>query len=271
MKIVIPTRRRWNTFLKGSLKYIPKSYWRDTVIAVHKDEHADYMRMLPTQMLLAGMEVWSYDYNYIPEKRAMIGMSMLDKGIKKFCMIDDDLVFLIRRDADHFSMRNQEDFDTEEMFAYIDTLLNTYAHGAISPREGNNRVGDGPRDELNRENTRAMRFHFFRTHEYVLMEHSRLKLLEDFDITLQMLRRGYKNIVPYWYAQGQAKTQYPGGCSIYRDNAMHDEQVRKLRAFHPDFVRLRHKQNKTDADGFGSRTEVTIQWKAAYESSLKNR
>lgn len=269
MKIVIPTRKRWNTFLKGSFKYIPRSYWPDTILAVHYSEVDKYMSVLPPAALKAGLEIWNYDYKTLPEKKGMIGMTMLDKGINKFCLIDDDLVFLIRISPDHFSMRNQEEQDTEDMFQYIETLLDKYAHGAISPREGNNRVGDGDREELNRENTRAMRFHFFRTHEYALMEHSRLTDVEDFDFTLQMLRRGYKNVVPYWYGQGQAKTQSPGGCSIYRDNAMHDEQVRKLQSFHPDFVRLRHKQNKTDADGFGSRTEVTIQWKAAYESSKR--
>ena len=269
MKIVIPTRRRWDNFLKGTFKYIPKSYWRDTVIAVHESELSQYMRLLSNDMLAAGIEVWPYDYNFIPEKRAMIGMDMLKRGHKKFCMIDDDLVFLVRINPDHFSMRNQEEQDTEDMFLYIESLLDKYAHGAISPREGNNRVGDGDRDELLRENTRAMRFHFFRTHEFVLMEHSRMTLAEDFDLTLQLLRHGYKNAVPYWYAQGQAKTQSPGGCSVYRTNEMHDKEIRKLQAFHPQFVRLRHKQNKTDADGFGSRTEATVQWKAAYESSGK--
>lgn len=269
MKIVIPTRRRWNTFRNGSFKYIPKSYYRDTVLAVHKSEVDQYRQALPVSAVEAGVQIWAYDYDTLPEKKAMVGMDMLAAGEKKFCLIDDDLVFLVRVNPDHFSMRNQEEQDTEDMFLYIEQLLDKYAHGAISPREGNNRVGDGDREELERENTRAMRFHFFRTHEFVLMEHSRLTDVEDFDFTLQMLRRGYKNIVPYWYAQGQAKTQSPGGCSVYRNNEMHDEQVRKLQAFHPQFVRLRQKSNKTDADGFGTRTEVTIQWKAAYESSGK--
>lgn len=269
MKIVIPTRKRWDSFLRGSFKYIPKSYYRDTILAVHETEVDHYIKALPRAALEAGVEVWPYDYDTLPEKKAMIGMDMLKTGVKKFCLIDDDLVFLIRINPDHFSMRNQEEHDVEEMFYYVDHLLDKYAHGAISPREGNNRVGDGDREDLNRENTRAMRFHFFRTHEYALMEHSRLTDVEDFDFTLQMLRRGYANVVPYWYAQGQAKTQSPGGCSIYRDNTMHDLQVRKLAAFHPGFVRLRQKSNKTDTDGFGTRTEVTVQWKAAYDSSRR--
>jgi len=240
---------------------------KDVIIAVHESETTEYVKSLDPAWVSAGIRVLPYGYENLAEKRSLVIMTMVEENVDKYCLIDDDLVFLIRRDATGFSMRNQEEADTLAMFDYIDRLLDTYPHGAISPREGNNRVGNGTREQLDREITRAMRFHFFRTKECLEMEHSRVKDLEDFDFTLQMLKAGYKNVVPYWYSQGQGKTQAAGGCSVYRTHKVHEDAANLLVQLHPGLVTKRLKQNKTDADGFGTRTEVTVQWKKAYKSS----
>jgi hypothetical protein len=41
-----------------------------------------------------------------------------------------------------------------------------------------------------------------------------------------------------------------------------------MKELHPGFVTTRQKKNKTDADGFGSRTEVTVQWKQAWRMGV---
>jgi hypothetical protein len=102
-----------------------------------------------------------------------------------------------------------------------------------------------------------------------MAEHNRLKDVEDFDVTLQLLRMGYQNAVSNWYCYNQPMTGTKGGASSYRTNQLHDEEVRKLANFHPGFVRIIQKHNKTDAGGFGTRTEVVISWKKAYEESQK--
>ena len=91
--------------------------------------------------------------------------------------------------------------------------------------------------------------------------------MEDFDTTLQLLRKGHRNAVIHYYAQGHTDSQAPGGCSIYRTAETHDTVCRQLQQLHPEFVSLRTKTNRSDQNGFGTRTEVTIQWKRAYESS----
>jgi hypothetical protein len=267
MIIFIPSRGRANVYARKTLSHIPMSYMHKTVVTVPYGEEDAYMKAAPRVALESGLTILPVTYNRIADKRHKMALLANDRLEDKLCIIDDDLVFLVRRQVGHFSMRNQDHTDSAEMFEYIEKLLDTYVHGAISPREGNNRAGDGNRAQLDIENTRAMRFHFFRTDQYLSIEHNRMQTMEDFDATLQLLRMGYKNIVPYWYGQGQAKTQSPGGCSSWRTNELHDEQVKLLQSYHPEFVRLRQKSNKTDNDGFGTRLEATISWKKAWESA----
>jgi len=144
----------------------------------------------------------------------------------------------------------------------VDADLDTFAHVGISGREGNNRVRDAWV-----ENTRYMRFLAYRTDQYMACEHNRVTVMEDFDIALQMLRAGHPNKVYYMYAQGQAKTQSAGGCSVWRTHEVHNAGAERLAELHPGFVTVRQKQNKTDREGFGTRKEVTVYWKKAFASS----
>lgn len=266
MRIFIPTRGRWSKMNQGTMKFLPINDFKRTIIVVHSSELEQYTRVL-TPHLANGLTIIPMTYNTLPEKKHLIGQYAQDNGITKFCLFDDDLDLLIRIKDDDWRMRNQTNEDTTEMFNYIEGLLTVFAHGALSPREGNNRIGNGSREELLITNTRAMRAHFFRTKEFLSIPQNRLLDVEDFDNTLSLLEAGYENVVPYWYASGQKKTNADGGCSLYRNNELHDQEIRKLQSFHPGFVFLRTKSNKTDKEGFGTRTEVNIQWKKAYLSS----
>lgn len=268
LNIYIPTRGRYNMIRRGTLSKFPLSIMKNVFLVVHISELDQYRAAVPMEWRRDGLKIVPLEYTTLVDKKLLIGQHAKSEGCEKICIIDDDLVLLIRKIATDWRLRNQEHQDVIGMFQYIESLLDTYVHGALSPREGNNTIGIGTRSELLKENTRAMRFHFFKTTEFLeQVEHCRLIDVEDFDTTLQLLRKGYKNVVPYWYASGQAKTNSPGGCSLYRDNTVHDREVRKLAELHKGFVALRQKSNKTDADGFGSRTEVTIQWQRAYRSS----
>jgi protein gp37 len=198
--------------------------------------------------------------------RAFIAETAQAAGEPKFMMADDDLQLLVRRSPDTQNLRRAEPADTEFLIAEMERLLDTYAQVAVSCREGNNWAGSGPCPLL-RENTRAMRLYAFRTEEFLSVDAGRLGTLEDFDVTLQLLRAGKKNAVIYYYAQGQASTQSAGGCSRYRTVDNHDAACRQLQQLHPEFVTLRKKVSKTAQNGFGVRTEVTIQWQRAYASS----
>lgn len=143
--------------------------------------------------------------------------------------------------------------------------LTEYPMVGISAREGNNYAGTGPAP-LIKECTRSMRFYAFRTADFLSIDAGRMPEMADFDTALQFLRRGQKNAVLYYWAQHQPGTQAPGGCEAYRTHATHEAAAKKLAELHPDFVSLRTKTNKSGGE-FGTRTEVTVQWRKAYESA----
>ena len=64
-------------------------------------------------------------------------------------------------------------------------------------------------------------------------------------------------------------TNEDGGCSEYRTHEFHEHSARRLAELHPGLVTLRQKSNKTDREGFGTRTEVTIQWKRAWQEGQR--
>ena len=114
-------------------------------------------------------------------------------------------------------------------------------------------------------NTRTLRVLAYQTQAHVRCNHLRVSVMEDFDIALQLLEKGGSIAVSYWWAQGQRMTNESGGCSVYRSHEVHEDSARSLATLHPGLVSLRQKSNKTDRDGFGTRTEVTIQWKLAHK------
>lgn len=205
----------------------------------------------------------------IARTRLAIGEHAHDSGAEMFCMLDDDIRFLVRKSEDGWQLRGTEPGDVSQMFAAVSHWLNCgYSHVGVSAREGNNIAGVGGKD-LRNECTRTIRFLAYRTEDFLGVEHGRVDVMEDFDVNLQLIEQGKPNVSLFYWAQGQKMTNAPGGCSTYRSHEVHERSAHRLAELHPRHVKLRTKNNKTDADGFGTRTEVTIMWKQCYEENKK--
>jgi hypothetical protein len=181
----------------------------------------------------------------------------------KFLMLDDDLKFYCRISKKDWHLRYPRDIgcSVSSMIQVVSSCLDTYVHVGISSREGNNRL---PYEGV--ECSRPLRALAYRKDEFLQLQHGRVQIMEDFDITMQLLRRGYKNFIIACWAQGQTMTQAPGGCSDYRTHELHDQNVRKFAELHSPFVHLHKKRNKSGGE-FGTRTEAIIYWKKAWTSS----
>jgi hypothetical protein len=180
----------------------------------------------------------------------------------KFVMFDDDLRFYKRIHPEDWRLRYLPDLNLKAslMLLDIERTLDDYAHCSISAREGNNRL---PYEGV--ECSRPLRVLAYRKDEFVDLEHGRVKIMEDFDVTLQLLRRGFPNMVIAKWAQGQKQTQMEGGCSDYRTLELHEKNVKIFAQLHDGYVKLRQKNNKSGGE-FGVRLEATIYWQKAYKS-----
>lgn len=186
------------------------------------------------------------------------------QGYPYICMMDDDLRFSHRLKETGTKLHASEKNDVERMFLQVHDLLEqNFLHVGISAREGNNHVSDSAV-----EVTRMMRVLAYQPKKVLNLgcRFDRLRTKQDFDLTLQVLRLGFPNIVTYNFAQDQGGSQAAGGCATYRTPQMMAEDAENLRALHPEFVKVVTKATK-GAWGGGDRVDVTIAWKKAYRSA----
>ena len=264
LMICVPTMNRQNNL--EICKTTPKEIVEKFYFFAPEEQVEEYLKNYP-KLKFIGISVKG-----IAATREQISKTAKQFEYKKVLMLDDDISFYIRRDSALWNLRDvKESSEFIEMFSYLSGLLDEYKHISISGREGNNRKGVGTREELLAINTRPLRALGYQVDEHLNCEHCRVTVMEDFDVALQLLSKGYPLATTYYYAQGQKQTNSPGGCSTYRTHQIHEESAKKLvELWGENFIRLRTKMNKTDAEGFGTRTEVTISWKKVYEKGIEN-
>lgn len=180
-------------------------------------------------------------------------------------MLDDDLQLYIRRNDDRTKLRVPTPTEIALGLSLMDNLLSAYAHVGWAAREGANR-------NINEFiiNTRIMRILGY-NRDMLLRENihfSDIEFMSDFHVNLSLLEKGYKNVVQNSFAHNQGASDAPGGCSTYRTPAGLAASAATLAKLHPGVVKVVQKATKT-AWGGGERTDVTIQWKKAYQQSQR--
>lgn len=179
-------------------------------------------------------------------------------------LIDDDMRFCVHRDGRTLNIRGEEvgkALDLLEQWLKIDKLT---------------QVGLGPRALLNRfydrwgghgEVSRVFgNFGFNRT--LLLREgfrFDRVDTMSDFDMTLQLLERGYKNRISFRYGVGQGGAGQAGGCALYRTAEVQRRAAYRLQELHPHVVSLVVAKKKS-WHTLSEHVDVRIDWKKAYGS-----
>jgi hypothetical protein len=141
----------------------------------------------------------------------------------------------------------------------MEHTLDTTPLVGFGAREGGNRIST-PISHA----TRQMRVHgidlrYFREAN---IRFDRVIVMEDFDVTLQVLRTGRANCVLNKWVTNQGGSNTAGGCSHYRTPEVQTESALKLAELHPGLVNVVRKRTKTSWGG-EERTDVIIQWKKA--------
>lgn len=181
------------------------------------------------------------------------------------CMVDDDMEFFHRREDDRTKLRAIVPEELRKGFARMREYLKVHdvAHAGFACREGANRCTE---DLM--WNTRILRVLAY-DRAKLNKEHitfGRMRVMEDFDVALRLLRAGYQNVILNNYAHNQRGSGAAGGCSTYRTMEVQAQAAHQLARLHPGFVRTVEKTTK-GAWGGGTRTDVQISWKKAYASS----
>lgn len=254
MKIYIPTRGRVDK--QHTFQNLPEALRANAVLVVDESEWWPHAEKYGEDKVLAA-----------PAEADTIGkvrQAIIDyHDGDKLIMLDDDLGFNMRRTDMRSRFLPATDEAVIEGFTLVEKLLDTHIHGAIRHRQMSQ---DAPDIDYNCRTLRALAYNVGALRGCAPhVRFDRLVVMEDFDVTLQLLRLGHSNFNISTIIQGQSTSNAPGGCSLYRDHKRQEEGARGLAALHPEFVKVRTK--KTNWSGWGSdeRVDVTISWKKAYK------
>jgi hypothetical protein len=257
MQIYIPTYGRANR--QRAWDRLPEKLKLRTLLVVQHRERKLYDKY-PTLVLPPKIQT-------IAPTRQWIANRHRDD---KFVMLDDDVYFDARREDDMGKFCHANDKSVIELFKVIEKKLDSYAHVGVLTREGGNRITnlDGV------ENMRMMRVLAYnaKTLWRENIKWDRLPLQEDFDVTLQLLRKGYPNfVITRWVnGQGASGTSAKGGCEHFRTLELHNANAIKLAALHDPFVKIVEKTTKSSWGG-QKRLDVMVSWKKAYAEGVANR
>jgi hypothetical protein len=188
----------------------------------------------------------------IAAKRRWIFEHCTDRSL---VMLDDDMGFYARGPKGLLKEYATEAV-IEEAFAWMEHNLGRgLAHMGLSSRMGNNHV-----EEQIKNTTRMMHALAYDTKiARKEIEFERVAMREDFDYTLQLLRKGYDNAVRYDICVAPGSYGAKGGCSDERTVAKSDAEAVKLAALHPGLVKVVDRNYKGIP-----RKEVVVQWKKAF-------
>lgn len=256
--IYIPSRSRPTKVL--TLRSIPKKLMKNTFIACTKGQLAEYRAGNPKAQVVEA-DASAVDMG---TKREFILKHARRQGFSHVVMLDDDLRFFRRRtdDITKFSPCSEEDMIS--MFERINQAFREgFVHVGVTAKQGSNRQPVGGVQAARMMRLLAYDLDVLKKEK---IRYDRLKCMTDFDVTLQLLRKGYANFVITDYAQDQAGSNTAGGCSTYRTKEMLAESAHQLAALHHPFVKVVEKETKGSWGG-GVRTDVTVYWKKAFAAA----
>lgn len=267
MDIIIPTLGRCDMQVQTTFNQLRKAGYRPIMVV---QPHEAYWWAESVERGMCVPHVLPSHIKGIAATRDYIIHEM--EGDDHVVMLDDDLHFAVRRDDDRTKFRQPEVHDLRNMMNTMDATLEVSPHVAIGSREGGNRVTDAVVF-----NTRMMRVLGYRR-SFLKQNHicfTPMQVMEDFHVTLQILRLGQDcAVLNNWVSNQAGGSGAKGGCSTFRTPELQELNAERLAKRHPGFVKVVKKTTK-GAWGGGERTDVVVAWKkaraAAGEIHAQNR
>ena len=254
--VCIPTLNRVES--QPTFGCMPESHLENVKLVSHKDEVNAYATRWGKKYIL------SCPAKGIAPTRQWI---MENAKAKYIIMFDDDMTFNIRTGEGVKIIKAKPEEVGNMIDLLVDWLGEGFVHVGVSARQNNHQVED-EFVEIGRMNN-AYGFNAKEFHKAGAA--FRLQLMEDFDVTLTLLRAGLPNRVTYKYAWGQMASGAKGGCSSYRNDETQKAAAFALKKLHPFVVSVVKKTSAKPWGGFKSATrfDVNIGWKKAFKSKLE--
>lgn len=190
---------------------------------------------------------------------------------KRVFVMDDDLKFvqITRGDGGKLVGRAPVERDFTRAFAEVERFMDMgIMHGGFSTHT------TPPVDAPHTFNTRIWTNVFYSERfpvdtidfgtDYELMP-------EDFYVTLQLLTRGFQNVVFNHFRVAPAATNAKGGCETYRTIENHNRGQEILAEKFPRFVKVTTKVQQSGPWAGLEKKALTIQWKRAYEYGARRQ
>jgi len=256
MVILIPTLGRVTE--QPTWDFIPNE-WRDRTYLVCPPEEEDEHHRRDRQVLVCPIN--GQEGKTIGDVRQWMMEHSPDPHI---LMLDDDLRFSTWSELGKGRMRPADKVDMNKFLKMAERGLKSHAHLAIQPRAGANHVWPAVSREVGRACTAWGVDRDVLAKEGI--KFNRLGVMEDFDVVLGLLSKGYPNFIICNYQWDQKGCNTSGGCSTYRTPEVQKASAEKLAELWPNFVKVVQKETKGRWKGMDTRYDVRVQWRKAYES-----
>lgn len=265
MKIFIPTLGR----LHNQITYegLPDSWKSITQFVVQPHEYQDFVNAYGSHKVVC----LPPNINNLPLTREFI-FNNLGHNCRHI-VLDDDLKFKKKYPNPNAPPKWITSSLTPEDFNSLLSLINHwidsgYKFGGLLTTET---VPDlSPSRYPYRINHRVMTNFFFDgpnlPHDLLW---NRIPMGEDIDITLQLLSRGFSNIVSSHYIVQPSPPNSKGGCSSYRDLDKHNNSQLLLQQTWPQYITTKPKLVDHGPWKGLTKLNVTVQFKKAYASNSR--
>lgn len=277
--IVIPSAgrsKRQQTLACFERTQIVKSY--QVVLAVPENEVKKYRRPSYKGKPIKSKTMDRVELVSIPESHSGISRTReyiltelaKQRNARSVFMVDDDLSFCHRPDIKQADMPyiNSSDYD---MHCMVETLTmwieDGRAHVGLISRQANRKTGIEYQEPGRMMNAYAYDAKLIqKLLKQGKIELGRVPVMEDFDLTLQLIKLGYPSRVSCRYAWTQTSNM-DGGCSTYRTAEVQASAARALAKLHAPFVQIVERKAKTWQNDLTERVDVRVAWKKAFEAA----
>lgn len=172
-------------------------------------------------------------------------------------MLDDDLQsWSMRRNTDPVSYTKASGKELLRSLEDFAQKMQHYAHGSIGHRLF------CQHHEPIYFNARMLRALCYDT---VALKEAKVKfrlpVMEDFDVQLQLMTKGYEAMIYNKIVQDQSASNVNGGCSTYRTDAVQAAAAHELARLWPELVTVTEKKGWAGMDTV--RTDVRVNWRKA--------